>query len=64
MNNKIILGQVAEIRETSDIQEVAQTLSSGNWFAYCATDGDPVTFCLVRLKSENDQGGQPCKTFC
>lgn len=55
MNNKIILEQIEEIRETRDIQEAAQKLSSGNWIALCATGGNPVTFCLGRVKSQDDQ---------
>ena len=55
MNNKIILEQIEEIRETRDIQEAAQKLSSGNWIALCATAKEPVTFCLGKVKSQDDQ---------
>lgn len=52
MNNKFILKQIEEIKEDSDIKEVAQMLSSGNWIALCATNTEPYCFCLGRVKDQ------------
>lgn len=54
-NNKFILEQIKEIREITDIEEVAQMLSSGNWIALCATRKEPYCFCLARVKGQADQ---------
>ncbi len=55
MKNKIILSEIKEINETSDIKEVAQMLSSGNWIALCATEEEPYCFCMGRVKYLADQ---------
>lgn len=46
----IVLAQIEELRETSDIAEVAQLLNSGNWIAICATTSESPVFCLGRLR--------------
>lgn len=46
------LSLVKEIKETSDIKEVARLLHSGNWIAICATDTEPVVFSLGRITDQ------------
>ena len=41
-----ILQYVTEVKETSDIKEVAQLLSTGEWIAICATTVEPSVFVL------------------
>lgn len=55
MENRGILSEIVEIVETEDIEEVAQKLSSGNWIAVCATQGEPYLFCLGRIKAQAGQ---------
>lgn len=43
------LMQVKRIKETSDIAEVAQMLSTGEWIAICATTDEPYRFVLGRV---------------
>ncbi len=54
-NIKFILERIEEIREVTDIKEVAQMLSSGNWIALCATRKEPYCFCLARIKFQDGQ---------
>lgn len=44
-----VFSHVVEIQETSDIEKVAQMLSSGNWIAICATEKEPYVFSLGRI---------------
>lgn len=44
-----VLSKVKEVRETQDIREVAQLLSSGKWIAICATPDEPYLFSLGRV---------------
>lgn len=44
-----VLLLVKELRETSDIKEVAEMLSSGNWIAISATTREPIKFCMGRV---------------
>lgn len=41
---------VVEVKETSDVEEVAQLLSSGNWIAICATTEKPFLFSMGRVR--------------
>lgn len=43
------LAHIKEVRETSDIKEVAQLLHSGYWIAICATPTEPPVFSLGRI---------------
>lgn len=45
----IILSQLSEVKETSDIKEIAQLLNSGNWIAVCATTEEKPNFVLGKL---------------
>lgn len=49
MENRVVLSQVKEVRETKDVKEVAQMLASGDWIAIYATPQDPFCFCLGRV---------------
>lgn len=49
MTNQNILKQIIEYKEETDIKEVAQKLSSGDWIAICATLTEPAAFCLGRI---------------
>jgi len=49
MNKSDILASIKELRETSDVKEAAQLLSSGNWIAICATTREPINFSLGRI---------------
>ncbi|MEG1011005.1 MAG: hypothetical protein RSE54_04040 [Ruthenibacterium sp.] len=40
---------ITEVRETSDMKEVAHLLSSGNWIAFCATTESPIVFGLGKV---------------
>lgn len=44
-----LMQSIKEVHETSDIEEVARLLSSGNWIAMCATREKPFRFSLGRL---------------
>ena len=44
-----ILFCVKEVKETSDVKEIAQLLSTGKWIAICANTAEPPTFVLGRL---------------
>lgn len=44
--------QIVEMRETSNVKEVAQMLHSGNWIAICATETEPFVFSLGRIRQE------------
>lgn len=50
MNN--LYRQIVEVRETSNVKEVAQMLHSGNWIAICATETEPFVFSLGRIRQE------------
>lgn len=45
-----LLSTIKELKESSDIKEVAQLLHSGNWIAICATETEPIKFSLGRVK--------------
>lgn len=55
MKNKTILSEIIEIKETKNLKEVAQMLSSGAWIALCATKEEPYCFCMGRVKCLDDQ---------
>lgn len=44
-----VLSKIKEVRESRDIREIAQLLSSGNWIAVCATPEDEPLFSLGRI---------------
>jgi len=44
-----VLSRVKEVRETKDVNEVAQLLSTGEWIAICATSEEPYLFSLGRI---------------
>lgn len=44
------LRHVREIKETTDIKEVAQMLSTGEWIAISATCVEPYRFYLGRIE--------------
>ena len=48
-HNATILSQVKEIRESRDMNEVAQMLSSGKWIAFYATTVDGYHISLGRI---------------
>ena len=48
-HNAIILTQVKEIRESSDMKEVAQLLSTGKWIAFYATTVEGFHVSLGRI---------------
>lgn len=48
-NRTEILMKVKRLKETSNITEVAQMLSSGDWIAIHATLCDPPVFILGRI---------------
>ena len=60
MTNQNILKQIIEYKEETDIKEVAQKLSSGDWIAICATLTKPMEFCLGRI-NQPLQGDQENK---
>lgn len=45
-----VLQYVVEIKETQDIKEVAQLLSTGEWIATCATNKEPFLFSLGKVQ--------------
>lgn len=60
-NMNRVLAHVKEIKESSDIKEVAQLLHSGRWIAICATEKEPYTFSLGRIlpeRTEDDPGSK------
>lgn len=44
-----VMALVKEVKETQDIKEAAQMLTSGNWIAISATTGEPIVFCMGRV---------------
>ena len=49
-NKKKILTMVKEVKETSDTNEIARLLSSGNWIAiYANLSSDSVSFVLGKI---------------
>lgn len=44
-----ILVKVKQLKETSDIAEAAQLLSTGEWIAICATPEAPYLFSLGKV---------------
>ena len=54
MNNQIILSQIQEVVETTNLQKAAQMLSSGKWIAICATSEEPFCFCLGKIKCQTE----------
>ena len=54
-----VFSEVKELREVTDIKEVAEMLHSGNWIALSATGNEPYVFCLGKVNpSERPMGGQ------
>lgn len=50
MSKSAILSMVKEVKETTDVKEAAQLLSSDNWIGiYAVENGDIVTFSLGRI---------------
>lgn len=47
-----IYASLTDLRETENIDQVAQMLHSGEWIAICATVTKPVVFCLGRISRE------------
>ena len=51
------LSLVKEIKETSDIKEVARLLHSGDWIAICATENEPIVFSMGRVTGQKSCRG-------
>lgn len=48
--NMAILSQAKEVRETTDMEEAVQLLSSGKWIAvFAAPSKQKIKFCLLRV---------------
>lgn len=47
--DKRILQHVKAIKETADIKEIAQLLSTGNWIAIYAIEKDMPLFVLAKI---------------
>lgn len=48
-SRNLALAQISEVYETSELKEVAQKLSSGDWIAICATTAENPMFVLGKL---------------
>lgn len=47
-----ILMKIRGLKETRDIKEAAQLISSGNWIAIYATSCEPYLFVLGRIEDQ------------
>ena len=44
-----VLSQVKQLKETTDIEEVAKLLNTGEWIAIFATNINPYTYSLGKI---------------